>query len=240
MAHRRPPSDSGLRDASCLRKRQGEINVPKLAGRQGFCYSGDAMNIRFGYARVSTHDQTHDLQLDALAAAGCAPEHIHTDTCSGSVACADRPALQELRGRLRPGDTLVVWRLDRLGRNLPDLIGFVDSLGDDDVQFASLTEQMDTATHMGRLIFQFFGALAEYERALISERAAAGAAAARARGRLGGRPRALTPEKLSTAQALMRDPSISVSQVCRTVGVSRRTLYRHLAPDGTLRTGEAA
>ena len=193
------------------------------------------MNIRFGYARVSTYDQTHDLQLDALAAAGCAPEHIHTDTCSGSVACADRPALQQLRGRLRPGDTLVVWRLDRLGRNLQDLIGFVDGLRDDDVQFASLTEQMDTTTHMGRPIFQLFGALAEYERALISERAAAGAAAARARGRLGGRPRALTPEKLSTAQVLMRDPSISVTQICRTVGVSRRTLYRHLAPDGSLR-----
>ena len=190
------------------------------------------MHIRFGYARVSTHDQTHDLQLDALAAAGCAPEHIHTDTCSGSVACADRPALQELRGRLRPGDTLVVWRLDRLGRNLQDLIGFVDGLRDDDVQFASLTEQMDTATHMGRLIFQIFGALAEYERGLIRERAEAGAAAARARGRMGGRPRALTPDKMRTAQALMRDPSLTVAQVCRTVGVSRRTLYRHLTPDG--------
>jgi DNA invertase Pin-like site-specific DNA recombinase len=130
---------------------------------------------------------------------------------------------------------LVVWRLDRLGRNLQDLIGFVDGLNDGDVQFASLTEQMDTSTNMGRLIFQIFGAMAEYERALIRERAAAGAAAARARGRLGGRPRALTPKKLSTAQALMRDPSISVAQICRTVGVSRRTLYRHLAPDGSLR-----
>ena len=184
--------------------------------------------------RVSTHNQTYDLQFDTLAAASCAPEHIHTDTCSGSVACVDRPSLQQLRSRLRPGDTLVVWCLDCLGRNLQDLIGFVNGLRDDDVQFTSLTEQMDTATHMGRLIFQFFGALAEYERTLISERAAAGAAA-RARGHLGGRPRALTPEKLSTAQALIRDSSISVSQVCRTVGVSRWTLYRHLTPDGTLR-----
>ena len=214
-----------------LGKRQGKINVPKLAGHQPFCYSRDVMNIRFGYARVSTHDQTHDLQLDVLAAAGCAPEHIHTDTCSGPVACADRPALQQLRGQMCPGDTLAVWRLDRLGRNLQDLIGFVDGLKNDDVQFVSLTEQMDTSTHMGRLIFQIFGALAEYERALIQERAAA----ARARGRPGGRPRVLTPEKLSTAQTLMRDPSISVSQVCRTVGGSRRTLYRHLTPDGSLR-----
>lgn len=241
MAHRRPPpSDSDLLDACYLCKSHGEINVSKLAGRQGFCYIAAVMSIKFGYARVSTHDQTHDLQLDALAAAGCAPECIHTDTCSGSVACADRPALQQLRIRLRPGDTLVVWRLDRLGRNLQDLIGFVDGLRDDDVQFASLTEQMDTTTHMGRLIFQIFGALAEYERALLSERAATGAAAARARGRMGGRPRVLTPDKLSTAQALMRDPSIPVTQICRTVGVSRRTLYRHLAPDGTLRTGGAA
>ena len=193
------------------------------------------MKIRFGYARVSTHDQTHDLQFDTLVAAGCTPEHIHTDTCSGSVACADRPALQQLRSRLQPGDTLVVWRLDRLGRNLQDLIGFVDDLKHEEVQFASLTEQMDTATTMGRLIFQIFGALAEYERALIRERAEAGAAAAQARGRMGGRPRALTSEKLSTAQALMRDPSISVGQICHTVGVSRRTLYRYLTPDGQLR-----
>ncbi len=115
------------------------------------------------------------------------------------------------------------------------MIGFVDGLNADDVQFTSLTEQMDTSTHMGRLIFQIFGTLAEYERGLIRERAEAGAAAARARGRLGGQPRALTPEKLSTAQALMRDPSMSVAQVCRTVGVSRRTLYRHLTPDGQVR-----
>ena len=211
--------------------------MPKLVGGAGFCYSSDIMHIRFGYARVSTHDQTYDLQLDALAAASCAPEHIHTDTCSGSVACADRPALQQLRSRMRPGDTLVVWCLDRLGRNLQDLIGFVDGLRDDDMQFTSLTEQMDTSTHMGRLIFQIFGSLAEYERGLIRERAEAGAAAARARGRLGGRPRALTAEKMRTAQALMRDPSISVAQVCRTVGISRRTLYRHLTPDGERRSG---
>ena len=186
------------------------------------------MNIKFGYARVFPHDQTRDLQIDALTQAGCDPDCIHTDTCAGSVACADRPALQRLRDQMRPGDTLVVWRLDRLGRNLQDLISFVDGLKKQDVQFTSLMEQMDTATHTGQLVFHIFGALAEYERGLIRERAEAGAAAARARGRMGGRPRVLTPEKLQTAQALMRDPSISVAQVCRTVGVSRRTLYRHL------------
>ena len=137
--------------------------------------------MKFGCVRVTTHEQTHDLQQDALNQAGC--ERIFTDSCFGSVARADRPELHRLCEQMRRDDVLVVWRLDRSGRNLKDLLTFVNDLEAQGVQFISLTWNMDTTTTMGRLLFQIFGALAEYERGLIRERALAGAAAARARGR---------------------------------------------------------
>lgn len=188
--------------------------------------------MRFGYARVSTHDQHHDLQLDALRAAGC--ERIFTDNCSGSTACADRPQLQQLRDRLRPGDVIVIWKLDRLGRNLRDLLTFVSDLEGDGIEFASLTEQLDTTT-MGRLVFQIFGALAEYERSLISERTKAGLASARARGRKGGRGRKFGDAQVRRAAELLRAGQLSVDEICATMGIGRTTLYRYLTPEGEIR-----
>lgn len=194
--------------------------------------------MKLGYARVSTDDQNLDLQTDALHQAGCA--RIFTDTCSGSVACADRPELQRLCDQLRPDDVLVVWRLDRLGRNLQDLLGFVNDLEAQDIQFVSLTEQMDTTSPMGKLVFQMFGALAEYERSLIRERIHAGLKAARARGRKGGRKRKVDANMLQRASALMASGTISVSEICRILGITRTTLYRYLKPDGTPRQGPKA
>src|SRR5919206_4316257 len=146
-----------------------------------------------GYARVSTGEQTLDLQLDALAKAGCGK--VYRETASGAK--AERPVLEEVLGYLRPGDTLVVWRLDRLGRSLQHLIDVVAALAERGIGFKSLTEQIDTTTPGGKLIFHVFGALAEFERDLIRERTQAGLAAARARGRNGGRP-ALLDEKKGT------------------------------------------
>lgn len=189
--------------------------------------------MRFGYARVSTHDQHHDLQLDALAQAGC--ERIFTDSCSGSTACADRPELQQLRARLRAGDVIVIWKLDRLGRNLRDLITFVSDLEGDGIEFISLTEQMDTTTMMGRLVFQIFGALAEYERSLISERTKAGLASARARGRKGGRGRKFGDAQVRRAAELMRAGQLTVDEICATMRIGRTTLYRYITPEGDIR-----
>src|SRR5919201_955449 len=143
------------------------------------------MNI--GYARVSTQDQTLDLQKDALTKAGC--ERLFSDTASG--ASTERKGLEQALGQLREGDTLVVWRLDRLGRSLPHLIETVTALEQRGIGFRSLTESIDTTTSGGKLIFHIFGALAEFERNLIRERTLAGLAAARARGRSGGRPKVL-------------------------------------------------
>ena len=140
-----------------------------------------------GYARVSTTDQTLALQQDALTAAGC--EQVFSDAASGAV--TDRPGLTQALSHLRPGDTLVVWRLDRLGRNLPHLIPTVAGLQERGIGLRSLQEQIDTTTSGGKLVFHVFGALAEFERDLIRERTHAGLAAARARGRLSGRPRVL-------------------------------------------------
>ncbi|MCY3660222.1 MAG: recombinase family protein [Caldilineaceae bacterium] len=188
--------------------------------------------MKFGYARVSPHDQHHDRQLDALRAAGC--ERIFTDNCSGSTACADRPQLQQLRDRLRAGDVIVIWKLDRLGRNLRDLLTFVSDLEGDGIEFISLTEQMDTTT-MGRLVFQIFGALAEYERSLISERTKAGLASARARGRKGGRGRKFGDAQVRRAAELLRAGQLSVDEICATMGIGRTTLYRYLTPEGEIR-----
>ena len=178
-----------------------------------------------GYARVSTVEQTLALQEDALQAAGCT--QVFTDTLSGAK--ADRPGLAQALAFLRPGYVLVVWRLDRLGRSLKALIELLTRLDERGVGFKSLTEQLDTTTSGGKLIFHVFGALAEFERDLIRERTQAGLAAARARGRQGGRPKKLgTPSKVAMAQALYDDQRHSIAEICRTLGISRATLYRYV------------
>ena len=177
-----------------------------------------------GYARVSTDDQTTRLQLDALQVAGC--ERVFSEQASG--ASAERPVLAEALSHSREGDTLVVWRLDRLGRSLPHLIEIVQKLENVGVALKSLTEGIDTATPNGRLIFHLFGALAQFERELIRERTRAGIAAARARGRKGGRPPKLTPEKMGLARRLLSDPNTTVSEVARSFGVHRSTLHKAL------------
>lgn len=181
------------------------------------------MNI--GYARISTGDQTLDLQLDALAKDGC--DKVFTETASGAK--ADRPILEEAMAYARPGDTLVVWRLDRLGRSLQHLMTTVADLRDRGIGFRSLTEQIDTMTPGGKLIFQVFGALAEFERDLIRERTNAGLRAARTRGRTGGRPKALAdPKKRALAQALYDGGTTDIGTICATLGISRATLYRYV------------
>ncbi len=178
-----------------------------------------------GYARVSTAEQTLALQEDALRMAGC--EKIFTDTMRGVR--AERPGLAGALAFLRPGDVLVVWRLDRLGRSLKALIETLNGLEARGIGFKSLTEQLDTTTSGGKLIFHVFGALAEFERDLIRERTQAGLAAARARGRRGGRPKKLgTPTKVAMAQALYDDKRHSVTEICKTLGISRATLYRYV------------
>ena len=177
-----------------------------------------------GYARVSTHDQTLALQQDALTKAGC--QRIFTDTASGGQ--TDRPGFSEALSHLRAGDILVVWKLDRLGRSLKDLIARITQLQSQDIGFKSLTEQIDTTTSGGKLIFHIFGALAEFERDIIRERTQAGLEAARARGKRGGRPRALSPEKIKLARKLYADHSTSVSEICNLLKISRHTLRRYV------------
>jgi DNA invertase Pin-like site-specific DNA recombinase len=178
-----------------------------------------------GYARVSTSDQDASLQLDALNAAGCIK--VFTDKASGSL--DRRPQLDRLLDQLRPGDTVVVWRLDRLGRSLKNLIQLIEDMAEKGIGFRSLTEGMDTTTSGGKLIFSIFGALAEFERSLIRERTVAGLAAARARGRVGGRPPVMTPEKVTVARQLYDARELKVEEIAQTLGVSRKTIYRHLA-----------
>jgi len=193
-----------------------------LALLNGLC-NNETTNI--GYDRVSTFEQTLALQQDALAAAPC--ERVFTDTISGSK--SERPGLTEALDFLRPGDVLVVWRLDRLGRNLKMLIETLTALAERGIGFRSLTEQIDTPPPGGKLIFHVFGALAEFERDLIRERTQAGLAAARARGRKGGRTRKLgTPGKVAMARSLYNDHTNSIEDICKTLGISRATLYRHL------------
>lgn len=178
---------------------------------------------KLGYARVSTLHQDEALQYDALQAAGC--DRVFTDKASGKL--ESRPALDELLAQARPGDTVVVWRLDRLGRSLRHLIEVVAVLEQRGVAFVSLTESLDTSTPGGKLVFHLFGALAEFERDLIRERTMAGLAAARARGRTGGRPTVWTPDKQRTAQA-MHQAGEDVSSIARVLGVSRASVYRLL------------
>jgi DNA invertase Pin-like site-specific DNA recombinase len=175
-----------------------------------------------GYARVSTLDQTPALQQDALTADGC--EQLYTDTVSGSV--TERSGLTQALSHLRAGDTLVVWRLDRLGRSLPHLIETISHLQQQGIGFRSLQEQIDTTTSGGKLVFHIFGALAEFERDVIRERTHAGLAAARARGRLFGRPKVLSPKKVAQLQALAKEDT-TVGEICQTLGISRATFYRY-------------
>ena len=179
-----------------------------------------------GYARVSTQDQTPDLQLDALKSAGC--ERIFVEQVSG--ARRERLQLRAALDYMRDGadDVLVVWRMDRLARSLGQLIQTVEDLERRGIGFRSLNEAIDTTSAGGRLVFHVFGAMAEFERGVIRERTRAGLAAARARGRVGGRPPALNERDLVVARAMMRDPAISVEAIARRLGVAASTLYRHL------------
>jgi DNA invertase Pin-like site-specific DNA recombinase len=182
-----------------------------------------------GYARVSTVDQNAALQHDALTAAGCA--RIFTDHgVSGSR--ASRPELDRLLEQLRPGDTIVVWRLDRLARSLRNLLDLVETLTDRGVHLRSLTESIDTSSASGRMVLSVFGALAEFERSLIVERTQAGMAAARARGVKVGRPAAVTADQLAQARTLV-SAGHSVAAVAKTLGIGRSTLYRGLSADSS-------
>ena len=187
-------------------------------------YSEKITGLRIGYARVSTHEQSLDSQIESLKQTDC--QRIYCDKVSGSK--ADRPQLDRLRESLRSGDTLVVWRLDRLGRSLRDLIDWVEWLEEMRVTLHSLNEQIDTSHHTGKLIFHLFAALAEFERDLIRERTLAGLAAARARGRLGGRKAKLNASDIRQLKAMHKDHSISIGEICERFSIAKTTLYRYL------------
>ncbi|MBD2785267.1 recombinase family protein [Xenorhabdus sp. DI] len=194
--------------------------------------------MRIGYTRVSKSDgsQVQDLQLDALLAAGVNKENIYQDEISGKS--AKRPGLDACLKALRPGDVLMVWKLDRLGRSLKHLVNTIHDLADRKIGFKVLTGQgaeIDTTTASGKLVFGIFAALAEFERELISERTKAGLAAARARGREGGRSFKLTKSQVRLAQASMKSRDCSVSELCEELGISRQALYKYVGPDGELR-----
>lgn len=184
--------------------------------------------MRIGYARVSTQDQRSELQLDALVAAGC--EQVFQEKMSGKD--RDRPELETCLKVVRQGDTLVVWRLDRLGRSLKDLVEIVHALQERGIGFQSLTENIDTTNAGGKLIFHVFAALAEFERNLIRERTIAGLAAARARGRKGGRKSKLEKSDVRKAAAMLRDPMITKTEVAKHFGISRVTLNAALEREG--------
>lgn len=191
-----------------------------------------------GYMRVSKADgsQSTDLQRDALISAGVGASHIYEDQASGRR--DERPGLTACLKALRDGDTLLVWKLDRLGRNLRHLVNTVHDLTARSVGLKVLTGQgaaIDTTTAAGKLVFGIFAALAEFERELISERTVAGLASARARGRKGGRPFKMTAAKLRLAMAAMGQPETIVGDLCKELGVTRQTLYRHISPKGELR-----
>jgi DNA invertase Pin-like site-specific DNA recombinase len=185
--------------------------------------------MHIGYARVSTQDQNLNLQRDALTRAGC--EKLFTDTISGAK--AERPALTEAINYARSGDVLVVWKLDRLGRSLRDLIDIVNTLLAKGVGFKSITESIDTTTPGGKLVFHVFGALAEFERDLIRERTQAGLVAARARGRHGGRPKRLDAKQLQLLRRLYDEKQTPIGTILATLRISRSTLYRYLRQEKT-------
>lgn len=194
--------------------------------------------MHIGYMRVSKADgsQTTDLQRDALLAADVDPARLYEDLASGRL--DSRPGLEATLKALRPGDTLVVWKLDRLGRSLRHLVNTVHDLTQRGIGLKVLTghgASIDTTKPAGKLVFGIFAALAEFERELISERTRAGLASARARGRKGGAKFKMTPAKLRLAMAAMGQRETKVGELCRELGVARQTLYRHVGPDGSLR-----
>jgi len=184
-----------------------------------------------GYARVSTTDQQPQLQVDALEHAGC--YRVFTETASGAL--TDRPTLAQVLDQLRPGDTLVVWKLDRLGRSLRHLVDLVTGLAERGVGFRSLQESIDTTTPGGKLVFHVFAALAEFERDLIRERTTAGLVAARARGRNGGRPPVLEPGQVELARELYASRRYTTVEIARRLKVGRSTLYRYLEQEQPIR-----
>ena len=177
-----------------------------------------------GYARVSTQDQSLDLQTDALKEAGC--KKVFTDTISGKN--ASRPQLDKLKEHCRKGDTVIVWRLDRLGRSLKDLIEIINFFNSEGIAFKSLHENIDTSTSSGKLIFHIFGALAEFERNLIVDRTKAGLEAARKRGIKGGRKHKLTPTQQKTLQTMYHSKNHTIKEICQTLNISKPTLYKYL------------
>jgi len=209
-----------------------EINVARRAPSDG-SETVWGVGESIGYARVSTGEQDTSLQLDALEAAGCA--RLFSDTASGAL--DQRPELARALDHLRAGDTLVVWRLDRLGRSLRHLVDTVTALAERGVGFRSVQESIDTTTSGGRLVFHIFAALAEFERDLIRERTQAGLSAARTRGRSGGRPSVMSADKLAAAQTMYDSREHTTAKIAEVLGVSRATLYRHL---GTARPVEAS
>ncbi|MFG6093402.1 MULTISPECIES: recombinase family protein [Enterobacter] len=188
-----------------------------------------------GYARVSTDDQHLDLQRDALMLAGC--ERIFEDKVSGVQ--AEREGLATLIRSLRPGDTVVIWRLDRLGRSLKNLLQLVEHLDGLQVGLRSLQESIDTTSSGGRLVFHIFGALAEFERNLVRERTQAGLSSARRRGRQGGRPTILSPTKKALALKLHQERNHTIEEICKMMGISKSTLYNYLNKAGQDATGMA-
>ncbi len=180
--------------------------------------------MRMGYCRVSTDDQSLDLQKDALSKAGC--EKLFEDRISGAK--SSRPGLNKLLTYARKGDTIVVWRLDRLGRSMKDLIALISELEDKGIELTSLTESIDTSTSSGKLFFHIFGAIAEFEKNLIVERTRAGLAAARARGRKGGRPKLLDKAKRDLAVKLYHERDKTVKEICELMGISKPTLYKYI------------
>ena len=180
--------------------------------------------MKIGYARVSTHDQNYDLQKDALEKAGC--KKIFVDEISGTV--AQREGLEKAKEVLREGDVLIVWRLDRLGRSIRDLIDWVNNLEEEGVGFKSLQESIDTTTSSGKLVFHIFAALAEFERNLIRERTNAGLAAARARGRLGGRKKSLNAKERKRIVEMYQRKNQTVKQICEMMNITKPTLYAYI------------
>src|ERR1700704_665713 len=184
-----------------------------------------------GYARVSTNEQNLDLQRDALRKAGVSAKNLYTDKITGTK--EERPGLAEALSHLREGDTLVVWRLDRLGRSLKHLIETVTALQNTGVAFQSITENINTSSATGQLVFHIFASLAEFERSLIRERTIAGVSAARARGRKGGRPKLNTSlSKVAMAKKLYHDRAMPITDICNTLHISRATLYRWVNAGG--------
>ena len=205
-------------------KRRLRPAAPKVRARSSDAGEITSKPMLIGYARVSTVDQNLALQRDALTEAGCTK--IFTEQMSGAV--TDRPALHDALEFARSGDTLIVWKLDRLARSMKQLIETVETLRLRGIGFRSLTEALDTTTAQGRLVFHMFGALSEFERSLIRERTQAGLAAARRAGRTGGRPPKLTDDDIEAAKAMLANPDIGVTQIAHRLGVSLATLYRYI------------